>query len=85
MAKQTLGTSDCGSLCSSYKLQQNTSVLTYEDLGDLLPMRKSKLQYDIYIMVLLMLKITQDPSAPSWFIEKFSSLGYKYGIALFFQ
>ena len=36
-------------------------------------------------MVLLMLKITQDPSAPSWFIEKFSSLGYKYGIALFFS
>ena len=52
-------------------------------------MRKSKLRYDIYIyiyiMVLLMLKITQDPSAPSWFIEKFSSLGYKYGIALFFS
>lgn len=42
MAKQTLGTADCGSLCSSYKLQQNTSVLRYEDLGDILPNEKKQ-------------------------------------------
>ena len=50
-------------------------------------MRKSKLQYDVYIMTLLILKTqtTQDPSAHTWFIEKSNSLGYKYGIALFFS
>lgn len=42
MAKQTLGKPDCGSLCSSYKLQQNTSVLRYEDLGDILPNEKKQ-------------------------------------------
>ena len=36
-------------------------------------------------MVLLMLKITQDPSEPTWFIKEFSSLVYKYRIALFFS